>query len=79
MSQRRGKKVKKKCPTCTREYDVIEYYGIDPLDIPISEYHVRCRKCLWPVAMSIVSDDGLCELCTMELREGSQCLHNEKN
>lgn len=58
------------CPTCSQETWVIDDdTGINPLDIPMSEYHVRCRECLWPVAKSIVTSDGLCEICNTKKKE----------
>lgn len=33
------------------------------MQIPCSPYHVRCVRCNWPVAKTLVTQDGLCYLC----------------
>jgi hypothetical protein len=54
-----------KCKTCHLPVPINE----DPLKIPCSEYHIRCVRCLWPVAKngpngrSLIVESGVCELC----------------
>lgn len=31
--------------------------------VPCSEYHVRCVRCEWPVAKTLISPKGLCIQC----------------
>ena len=35
----------------------------DPMNIPCSEYHIRCERCLWPTAKSMMDEDGVCSIC----------------
>lgn len=35
----------------------------DPHTIPCSEYHIRCLRCGWPVAKSVMDEDEVCKLC----------------
>lgn len=31
--------------------------------LPCSEYHIRCVRCEWPVAKTMISPEGLCYEC----------------
>ena len=35
----------------------------NPLSIKLSEYHVRCLRCHWPVVKKYLSVDGICKVC----------------
>jgi len=48
-----------KCKTCHLPVPINE----DPLKIPCSEYHIRCVRCLWPVAKERMPEDSVCDLC----------------
>jgi hypothetical protein len=38
-------------------------------EIPCSEYHVRCVRCMWPIAKklpnggSLLDENGICNIC----------------
>lgn len=53
------------CESCgfriPQELDVAQ-----ALSIPCSPYHVRCVRCQWPVAKTLISEDGLCVTCMHE-------------
>lgn len=52
----------KTCPTC--HYPIPDESGMEYImSIPLSEYHVRCERCKWPVAKVMVKN-GLCWLCS---------------
>jgi hypothetical protein len=38
---------------------------INPFQIPCSEFHVRCIRCGWPTAKSVIDEDNpdLCRQC----------------
>lgn len=36
---------------------------IEGLQVPCSEYHIRCIRCGWPVAMSRMGEDKICDIC----------------
>lgn len=55
--------VSKHCPCCGRKLPK-EKEEIDPLNVPMSDFHVRCVKCLWPVAKNIITENGICRVCT---------------
>lgn len=68
VMSRKSKKVicRKRCPTCqlpvpisTEEYETI----LPGLTVPCSEFHVRCERCGWPVAKSMIVDLPLCLEC----------------
>lgn len=50
----------KKCDTCNLP---IPDGRFEPLSIACSEYHIRCVRCNWPVAKSIMDEDMICGLC----------------
>ena len=52
---------KEYCVTCGRE--MVPRSGIDPMTIPLSEHHIRCLKCHWPVARVSINENGLCRNC----------------
>ena len=47
----------KLCPTC--QLPIPDKRN----EIPCSEYHIRCARCDWPVAKSIMDEDGICSTC----------------
>jgi len=36
---------------------------IEGIQIPCSEYHVRCIRCGWPVAINMVGEEKICRIC----------------
>lgn len=57
------------CQHCGRKKLRGPNKGVDPMTIPLSQYHVRCKHCLWPVATRIISESGLCRQCNGTLEE----------
>lgn len=53
---------KEYCVTCGRE--MVPRSGIDPMMIPLSEHHIRCARCNWPIAKSVIDENGLCRICS---------------
>lgn len=57
------------CPTCHRAFEEKKKgRGVDPLTIPLSEYHVRCVLCQWPVDKRLVDAKGRCRICMRKER-----------
>lgn len=56
----------KTCPTCHLRIPLDDRELA--LSITISEYHVRCERCQWPVAKKIMPDDGICHICKKRQR-----------
>lgn len=54
------------CLCCMRDLSPVKSKGIDPLTISLSEYHVRCVRCCWPVVKSFVREGGLCPICAKD-------------
>lgn len=51
------------CPTCERPFPEYGNKEVDPMTISISKFHIRCGKCLWPVAKNMAVYNGLCRAC----------------
>jgi hypothetical protein len=49
------------CDKCELPIPNIE--KIDPFTVPCSIYHIRCLRCGWPVAKSIMDEDEICRIC----------------
>lgn len=50
----------KTCYACS--FRIPEELDMGP-EIPCSELHTRCMRCKWPVATSVMSESGMCEIC----------------
>ena len=48
-----------RCETCHLPIEK----EIEGINVPCSEYHVRCVRCGWPVAKSRMGDAEICDLC----------------
>lgn len=51
-------KKNKICPTCELPIPTEKQ-----MVITCSEYHVRCIRCNWPVAKTMMNKDGICDMC----------------
>jgi hypothetical protein len=52
-------KICKECGLVVPDKDNVEF----ALSIPLSEYHVRCERCQWPVAKLMMKDNVICSIC----------------
>lgn len=57
-----NEKEHKDCPLCHRPLPLTTDEQ-KALSVPLSKHHIRCSKCFWPVAESIIKD-GICRLCS---------------
>lgn len=60
------------CYTCGQHIGNVKRDKI--LAIPISELHVRCIKCFWPVVNDprFVNERGECRMCFLQEKEVEQ-------
>lgn len=49
------------CETCG--FPIPNVRSIDPHTVPCSDNHIRCIRCGWPVAKSMIDEDEMCDLC----------------
>lgn len=54
------------CKTCHLPVEK----DIEGINIPCSEYHIRCMRCGWPVAKSRMDNTEICDLCSSRGKGG---------
>jgi len=64
-----GRKNNKHCPTCSLP---IPFDPIEAMSVPCTEYHRRCLRCKWPVAIAMMDDDDICGVCKTTQRNAER-------
>ncbi len=56
------------CPTCRRAFSR-DQETERAMQLPCSEYHVRCVRCYWPTGKNVIGNDGYCSTCARAIRD----------